>query len=870
MTQELASAQPGLLESTQLAFTQAAQDRLSVSELFGAAQRLAEAKHADIAIDLYRLWLAHTSSPLAYAAQFNLAVLLGGTADDAAAEAAYRTALAQNPDFLEAYLNLGTLLERNGRPEEALAAWQALLDQVDQRGRADQGLYIQALNNLGRLLEIRKQLPEAEAMLTRSLQQDPRQLKVITHVVHLRQKQCKWPIYSDIHDAKVADLIEGTSALAMLSASDDPAQQLAAAQRHVGEKVLKNVPALSNREGYGHERLRIGYLSSDFCSHAVSILTAELYGLHDRAKVEVFGFCWSHEDGSPLRARVIAGMDHHIQIGALSDEEAARLIRAHEIDILVDLHGLTLNARHDILSYRPAPVQITWLGLPGPTGLPEIDYVISDRFVLPPELEPFFTEKPLHMPHTFQINDRQRSIGPRPTRQACALPADGFVFCCFNNNFKFNPEFFGAWMRILKRVPGSVLWMVADNLQVRENLHEYADQAGVARERLHFAGRVPPAEYLARYQVADLFLDTSPFNGGTTASDALWAGLPVLTCSGRTFSSRMAGSLLRAVDLPELITYNLDEYEDKAVALGHDRAQTDAIKRQLDQNRLTCALFDSQRFVRDLEALYRKVVDQLPAPMQKTGSLNQNLGYIESPGVACNFSARENTDNRYVIVAPPFAHNSAGIRVLYELQKWLVLAGLDAIVCTWFNGYPVEQFADDIVIYPEVAPGNLLNAKRVIRYILNVPGKLGYGEKQYDKNEVLIAYNKELAPYSNGAILQVPSTEPFFRADGCVKTQNAVYVGKGIDLGLHPADCVAITKTFPATRREVAKLLRSVNTLYAYDDFSMIGHEAELCGCEVKLIQKNGTIVDYPRLSYPTIDEFKVQLHEFIEMTKRL
>ena len=174
------------------------------------------------------------------------------------------------------------------------------------------------------------------------------------------------------------------------------------------------------------------------------------------------------------------------------------------------------------------------------------------------------------------------------------------------------------------------------------------------------------------------------------------------------------------------------------------------------------------------------------------------------------------------------------------------------------------------MIYPEVAPGNLLNAKRVIRYIMNVPGKLGFGEKTYAPNEVLVAYNKELAPYSNGAILQVPSTEPFFHAQGAVKTKNAVYVGKGQDLGKHPADCVVITKGFPATRREVAELLRSVKTLYMYDDFSMIGHEAKLCGCEVKLIQKDGTIIDYPPYSYPTLEEFKVQLHEFIEMTRRL
>lgn len=591
-----------------LAGRMAAAGALGIVELFQVAQRLSEVARQSDAIVLYRQWLAATPSSLAYAAQFNLAVLLSDAGQTAEAEAAYRAALAINSRFSEANLNLGTLLERLGRPDEALSQWRQILDYSKPELAADKPFCLQALNNLGRLMEIGKDYPGAEEMLTRSLFIEPDQKSVITHWVHLRQKQCKWPAYSSSACGIAEDkLMAATSALAMLSASGDPAQQLAASRRFVEEKVLQDAPRLSENTGYGHQRLRIGYLSSDFCSHAVSILTAELYGLHDRNKVEVYGFCWSKEDGSPLRARVIAGMDQHIRIGALSDEQAARLIRAHEIDILVDLHGLTLGARPNILAYRPAPVQITWLGLPGPTGMPAIDYVIADPFVLPPELEPYFTEKPLHMPRTFQINDRQRLIGPRPSRASCALPEDAFVFCAFNNNFKFNEEVFGAWMRILQRVPGSLLWMVADNQQVRDNLGRQAELAGVERSRLVFAGRVVPADYLARYQVADLFLDTAPFNGGTTASDALWAGLPVLTCAGRTFSSRMAGSLLRAVDLPELITYDLAEYEELAVSLALAPQRVAAMKQQLAENRLSCALFDSARFVRDLEQRYAEV-----------------------------------------------------------------------------------------------------------------------------------------------------------------------------------------------------------------------------------------------------------------------
>ncbi|MGV7211226.1 methyltransferase domain-containing protein [Oxalobacteraceae bacterium A2-2] len=586
----------------------AARGELTITDLFGAAAVLQESGQNPAAIALYRAWIDGANSPLVYAACFNLAVLLSNQGDEAGAEQTYRKAIALNPGFVEARLNLGTLLERTNRPDEALDTWRAILTPAVQPDvRTNQALYVQTLNNLGRLLEIRKRYPEAEEMLALSLRVDPKQANVMTHWVHLRQKQCEWPVYSGLEHISQATMMEGTSALAMLSASDDPAQQLAAAKRFVAEKVNAAVAPLTGAWGYGHTRLRIGYLSSDFCSHAVSILTAELYELHDRSKVEVYAFSWSREDNSPIRARVVKAMDHYIRIDAMSDEQAARCIRDHEIDILIDLHGLTLGARPNIIAYRPAPVQLTYLGFPGSTGLPGIDYVLSDEFLITPEMEPHFSEKPLHLPDTFQINDRQREIGPRPTRASLGLPEDAFVFCSFNNNFKFTPEVFGVWMRILQRVPGSVLWLVADYEEVRTNLLNFAEQHGVARERLIFANRAAPADYLARYQVADLFLDTYPFNAGTTASDALWAGLPLLTCAGHTFAARMAGSLLRAVDLPELVTFNFADYEEKAVALANDRPRIAAMKRQLVDNRMTCALFDSPRFVRNLEALLQKV-----------------------------------------------------------------------------------------------------------------------------------------------------------------------------------------------------------------------------------------------------------------------
>jgi predicted O-linked N-acetylglucosamine transferase (SPINDLY family) len=607
------AAPPSPEASNHPAFARAALGEIEVIDLINAAEELARAGAGAAAIALYRLWLEKAASPFSYAICFNLGVLLSDAGDSDGAERAYRAAIAQNPNFVEARLNLGTLLERLGRQTEAVAAWSEILTQVQPPIAGNQALHLQTLNNLGRLLEIMKQYRSAEDMLALSLKIDPDQPKVISHWVHLRQKQCEWPVFSGLDHIPVDAMMRGTSALAMLSASADPAEQLAAARRFVQEKVATDVAPLTGEHGYGHRRLRIGYLSSDFVSHAVSILTAELYSLHDRDKFEIYGFCWSREDGSPLRARVIAGMDHHVRIGAMSDEEAAHCIREREIDILIDLHGLTLGARPNILSYRPAPVQLTYLGFPGTTGLPAIDYVLADEFVLPPETAAFFTEQPLYLPDTFQINDRQRAIGARPARAACGLPEDAFVFCSFNNNFKFTPEVFGLWMRILRRTPGSVLWLVADSDDIKENLWREGERAGIARARLIFAGRALPADYLARFQLADLFLDTFPFGAGTTASDALWAGLPLLTCAGAVFASRMAGSLLRAVELPELITYNFADYEDKAVELAGQPERIAAMKRQLEDNRMSCALFDSPRLVRNLEAIFTRIA-RPPAP----------------------------------------------------------------------------------------------------------------------------------------------------------------------------------------------------------------------------------------------------------------
>jgi predicted O-linked N-acetylglucosamine transferase (SPINDLY family) len=336
--------------------------------------------------------------------------------------------------------------------------------------------------------------------------------------------------------------------------------------------------------------------------HAVGLLTAELDELHDRERFEVHAFCWSSEDGSPLRARLKAAFDKLWPIAGLSDEAAAQLIAQQGIDILVDLHGLTAGARPAILGHRAAPVQVSYLGFPGSCGIPGVDWVIADRYVMPPQLLPYSSEKPIYMPECYQVSDRRREAGPTPTRAQCGLPEDAFVYCAFNNNFKFTEDVFRSWMRVLHAVPNSVLWLLADNEWAQENMRRAADAQGVERERLVFAPRVAPPDYLARLQMADLFLDTFPYNGGTTVSDVLWMGVPVLTLSGRTYISRMAGSLLTHVGLPDLITDTLAEYERMAIALGRTPARVASYRRYLAEHGRQSVLFDIPRFMRGYEA----------------------------------------------------------------------------------------------------------------------------------------------------------------------------------------------------------------------------------------------------------------------------
>lgn len=633
---------------------------MQLVDLIQSAEALNAIGRREEAARLYKAWIAHTESPLSHIACFNLGATLSASGDYSGAKEWYEAALKGNPGFLQAYLNLGSAFEQLGDHEGALAQWKLALASEEADKPESNPLMVHALNNLGRLLETRKEYDEALLMLERSLSLDNSQKDVYLHLIHLRQRQCLWPVYKTLPGVSKELLKKWTSPLAMLAESDDPKAQLNAAKTFVEHKYSELRQKLAPPGGYGHKKIRLGYLSSDYSLHPVSMLMVEMFELHDRSKFEVHGFCWSPEDGSTLRQRVIGAFDKFSVIKGMTDEQAARAIRESEIDILVDLQGLTSGARPYILAHRPAPVQVTYLGFPGATGLPWIDYVIADDYVIPEKYERFFTEKPLRMPDCFQVSDSKRPVGPTPTRAENGLPEDAFVYCAFNNNYKYTKDHFGAWMRILKRVEKSVLWLLADNKWARDNMVAEAKRLGVDPDRLIFATRVSPQDYLARYRIADLFLDTFPFNGGTTANDALFMGLPIVTLSGRTFASRMAGSLLRSVGLSELITTNLADYEKLAVRVGSDRGYHADVKARLALNLKTSRAFDIPAQVGEVEKLYESVFVAGEAP---TG-ISAGSGKSEAGGLPVAVATLQTGRGTRIIEWLAF-HMVAGVEKFY-------------------------------------------------------------------------------------------------------------------------------------------------------------------------------------------------------------
>ena len=453
-----------------------------------------------------------------------------------------------------------------------------------------------------------KRFDEALASFDRALAVEPEHPGAFSGLADTARNLCDWERAAKIADeiqTHVASRKSVIAPLVLLGYCDDAALQLECAKQYIDYRIPARPPSLWDRTPHRRSgKIRIGYMSSDFRQHPVAFQLADLLERHDRACFEWMGISLGNDDGSAIRARIVSAFDAFHDLQSQSDAEAADFLRNLELDILVDLNGHTQNSRFGILARRPAPVQVNYLGYAGTMGADFIDYVIADKFTVPMEQQRFFAEKIVHLPGCFLVNDATRPIGVAPTRADAGLPDQGFVFCCFNNSWKITAPIFGVWMRLLQAVPGSVLWLRDGNDSVKHNLRREAAARGIDPQRLVFAARLELDVHLARHALANLFLDTLPYNAHTTGSDALWSGLPVITCAGQSFVSRVAASQLHAIGLPELVTDSLESYEALAIKLVRDKGLLQSLRRRLEDNRLSTLLFDTDRFRRHIEAAY--------------------------------------------------------------------------------------------------------------------------------------------------------------------------------------------------------------------------------------------------------------------------
>ena len=512
--------------------------------------------------------------------------------------ATYERLLQMQPANFEAHYNRGVIFSQQQKPQEALVS----LDHALKLQPNAAAVHF----NRGVVLAEVERYREALESYDLVLAQDPSHAPALANRAMVALNLCDWDRAAQFLPEQAVMLAPPLTFLGYFS---DKGLQLACASATARTLASKPVPALWNGERYRHDRIRLAYVSADFREHAVAFQLAPLIERHDRGRFQVIGISTGLSDDSAIRARLVKGFDRFHDFAALNSDEIARRLRDMEIDIAVDLGGHTGLSRLQIFSHRPAPVQVSWLGYPGTTGAPFIDYLIADAVVAPPEDQPFYSERLMLLPDSYFPTDPVRTIGKVPSRSDEGLPEHGFVFCCFNNAWKITRPIFEVWMRLLSQLPDSVLWLKQPASDTRANLEKEAAKRGVAAQRLVFAGNAPVEVHLARHQLADLFLDTLPYNAHATAADALGVGLPVLTCRGEAFAGRVGASLLFAVGLPELVTQNLKDYEVLATTLARDPERIRSLKAVLMNNLPTTSLFDAERFRRSIEIAFVKMLD---------------------------------------------------------------------------------------------------------------------------------------------------------------------------------------------------------------------------------------------------------------------
>lgn len=528
------------------------------------------------------------------------------------AEASFHAALAINPNDAPAHNNLGLALQSRGHQQQAAGQFSKAI--------AINPNDAQAHNNLGNAYKELGQLEEAIAAYRQALNVQPQNQHAAVNLLHQLRHACAWPEIEAIHNSvnaftKRAIQAKGPITLSPFDSvisSDDVAENLAVA-RSRSRQIAARMSGLKTNFEFSRQQktpITIGYLSSDFQNHATAHLMLSLFKLHDRDHFRVISFSYGQDDGTPYRQTIINDSDQFVDLQNADHRQAAQAIHGAGVDILIDLKGHTQNSRLEICAARPAPLQVSYLGFPGTSGADFMDYIITDRVVTPADQAPCYSERFVYLPHCYQVNDQQQEISRAAISRAdFGLPENAFVFCSFNSNFKIEPLIFQVWMALLKQVSGSVLWLYKSNELALANLKNQAQSQRVDPDRLIFASHLPKDQHLARHQLADLALDTRLCGGHTTTSDALWAGLPVVTMIGCHFASRVSASLLGAVGLPELIVEDLDAYEVLALKLSQHPEQLENLKTKLALNRLSQPLFDTRRFVKNLERAYRSMWD---------------------------------------------------------------------------------------------------------------------------------------------------------------------------------------------------------------------------------------------------------------------
>jgi protein O-GlcNAc transferase len=560
----------------------------------------------EVAVDLLRR--AIEANPESAVAANDLGSVLAQMGRTTEAIPAFRRAIELVPDYPEAHNNLANICQMTGSLEEAVASYQTAL-----RLRPE---YAEAYRNLASALRRLGRVEEAAAALAKAVSINPSYIEAVALLVHQLKDMCDWRMVDDLTKLLIHSVEDGPGAsrsgeinpFVFLTLETTPRQQRQCAEQWAqARRLAVNSTAQVSvaRERMASERITIGYLSADFQEHATAHLISELIELHDRSRFRIIGYSYGADDGGAARSRLRCSFDLFVDFEHVSHASAAERIRADGVDILVDLKGYTTDARPEIMALRPAPIQVSYMGYPGTMGMRAIDYLLVDRFVVPEDQQEHFTETLVHLPVCYFVNDRRRPIAQAHSRAEYGLPESGFVFCCFNSPHKITPAIFDIWMRLLERVPGSVLWLLETSEAAMANLRREAEtRLEGSSERLIFAPSVTNAEHLARFAVADLFLDTLPYNAHTLSCDALWGGCPVLTSTGETFASRVAGSILHAAGLPELVTSTLEEYEATALRLAGNPAELEMLRARIQRSRMEAPLFDTPRFTRAIESAF--------------------------------------------------------------------------------------------------------------------------------------------------------------------------------------------------------------------------------------------------------------------------